>query len=128
VILIATSILGGEKEDKGMICSITHSVQFTSLGPSIYRFTGNLKLLRFGLWLLSIRTEVSQVRTVFCDILSEIVQFYPYQIHVQTAWPSVWTVFAITPFCIQTKHWNILKCWTAFGRVATSSRWLAETP
>jgi len=29
--------------------SLSNSVQNTSLGPSIYRLTGNLKLLRFGL-------------------------------------------------------------------------------
>jgi hypothetical protein len=57
----------------------------TSLGPSIYRLTGNQKLLRFGLWLASIRMEVSLVRTVFCDILSEIAQFYLYQVYVRTA-------------------------------------------
>jgi hypothetical protein len=39
--------------------------------PSIYRLTRNLKLLRFRLWLSSVRTEVSYVRTVFCNILSK---------------------------------------------------------
>lgn len=29
------------------------------------------KLLRFRLWLASVRVEVSLVQTVFCDILSE---------------------------------------------------------
>jgi hypothetical protein len=59
----------------------------------------------------SVQTEVSHVRTVFCDCLSEIAQFYPYQVHVLTAWSSVRTVFAISLICIQTEHWNILKCW-----------------
>jgi hypothetical protein len=78
----------------------TEFIQLTSLGPSIYRFTENLNLLRFGLWLSSVRTEVSYVRTVFCDCLSETAQFYPYQVQVRTAWLSVRTVFAITPFCV----------------------------
>jgi len=50
---------------------LLNSIQNTSLGPSIYRLTGNLKLLRFGLWLSSVRIEVSHVQTVFCDTLSE---------------------------------------------------------
>jgi len=100
----------------------TEFIQFTSLGPSIYRLTENLNLLKFGLWLSSVRTEVSHVLTVFRDRLSETAQFYPYQVHVQTAWPSVWMVFTITPFRIQMEHWNILKCWTMSERVATSSR------
>jgi hypothetical protein len=73
--------------------SLLNSVQNTSLGTSIYRLIGNLKLLRFGLWLVSIRTEVSLFRTVFYDILSETAQFYHYQVHVRTAWPSIRTVF-----------------------------------
>jgi hypothetical protein len=99
----------------------TEFIQFTSLEPSIYRLKENLNLLKIGLWLSSVVTEVSHVRTIFCDHLSETVQFYPYQVHVWTAWPSVWTVFVITPFCVRTEHWNILKCWTASERVATSS-------
>jgi len=74
--------------------SLSNSVQNTNLGPSIYRLTGNLKLLRFGHWLASVRTEVSLVRMVLCDILSETAQFYLYQVLVRTAWPSVRTVFA----------------------------------
>jgi len=70
----------------------------TSLGPSIYKLTKNLKFLKFELWLSSVRTEVSQVRTVFYDILLETAQFYHYQVHVQTAWPSVRTVFVVSPF------------------------------
>jgi hypothetical protein len=73
---------------------ILNSVQNTSLRPSIYRLTGNLKLLRFRLWLASVWTEVSLVQTVFWDILLETVQFYLYQVHIWTAWPSVQTVFA----------------------------------
>jgi hypothetical protein len=38
------------------------------------------------------------VRTVNCNRLSKIAQFYPYQVHVQTAWPSVRTIFAVSPF------------------------------
>jgi len=49
----------------------TEFIQNTSLGLSIYRLTGNQILLRFGLWLSSVQTEVSHVQTVFCDILSE---------------------------------------------------------
>jgi hypothetical protein len=105
----------------------TKFIQFTSLGLSIYRLTENLNLLKFGLWLSSVRTEDSHVRTVFCDRLLETVQFFPYQVHVRTAWPSVWTVFAITPFCIRTKVRNILNSWIASGCVATSSGQLAET-
>jgi hypothetical protein len=105
----------------------TEFIQLTSLGPSIYRLTENLNLLRFGLWLSSVQTEVSHVRTIFGAILSETVQFYLYQVHVRSAWPSVRMVFSITPSCVQTEHRNILKCWTAFGRVATSSGRLAET-
>jgi hypothetical protein len=89
----------------------TKFIQFTSLGPSIYRLIENLNLLKFGLWLLSVQTEVNHVRTIFSDRLSETAQFYPYQVHVWTAWPSVRMVFAITPFPIRTEHWNILKCW-----------------
>jgi len=59
----------------------TKFIQFTSLRPSIYRLTENLKLLKFRLWLLSVRMEDSHVRTVFCDRLSEIAQFFPYQVH-----------------------------------------------
>jgi hypothetical protein len=47
--------------------SITEFLKFTSLEPSIYRLTENLNLLKFELWLLSVRTKVSLVRTVFCD-------------------------------------------------------------
>jgi hypothetical protein len=43
------------------------------------------------------------------------------------AWSSVRTVFAITPFLFRTEVRNILKSWTASGRVATSSGCLAET-
>jgi hypothetical protein len=75
----------------------TEFIQFSSLGPSIYRLTENLNLLKFGLWLLSVRMEDSHVQTVFCDRLSEIAQFFPSQVHVRT-------VFTITPFCIQTEH------------------------
>jgi len=105
----------------------TEFIQFTSLEPSIYRLKKNLNLLKIELWLSSVWTEVSHVRAVFYDCLSETAQFYPYQVHNRTAWLSVRTVFAITLFCVQTEHWNILKCWTATGRVATSSGRLAET-
>jgi hypothetical protein len=64
----------------------------------IYRLTGNLKLLRFELWLSSVRTEVSPVWTVFYDILSDTAQFYLYQVHVRMAWQSVRTVFVVSPF------------------------------
>jgi hypothetical protein len=60
----------------------TEFIQLTSLRPSIYRLTENLNLLRIGLWLLSVRTEVRDFRMVFCDCLSEIAQFYPYHVHV----------------------------------------------
>jgi hypothetical protein len=46
-------------------------IQITSLEPSIYKLTENLDLLKFELWLSSVRTEVSPVRTVFCDHLLE---------------------------------------------------------
>jgi hypothetical protein len=46
-------------------------IQITSLEPSIYRLTENLNLVKFELWLSSVRTEVSLVRTVFCDRLPE---------------------------------------------------------
>jgi hypothetical protein len=105
----------------------TKFIQFTSLEPSIYRLKENRNLLKIGLWLSRVRTEDSYVRTVFCDCFSEIAQFYPYQVHVWTAWLSIQTVFAITHFCVQTEHWNILKCWTTSGRVATSFRRLAKT-
>jgi hypothetical protein len=82
----------------------TEFIQFTSLAPFIYRLTENLNLLKFGLWLSSVQTKVSHVRTVFCDHLSKIVQFYPYQAHVRMAWPSVRMVFVITPFRILTEH------------------------
>jgi len=72
----------------------TEFLQFTSLEPPIYRPKETLNLLRNGLWLSSVRTEVSHVRTAFCDILLETAQFYLYQVHVKTAWPSVRTVFA----------------------------------
>jgi hypothetical protein len=102
-------------------------IQFISLGPSIYRLTKNLNLLKFVLRLSSVLTEGSHVRTVFCDRLLETTLFFPYQVHVRTAWPSIWTIFAITPFCVRMEHWNILKCWTASGHVATPSGQLAET-
>jgi hypothetical protein len=105
----------------------TKFIQFTSLEPSIYRLQENLNLLKIRLWLSSVRTENNYVRTVFCDCLSETAQFYPYQVHVRTAWPSVRIVFAITHFCVRTEHWNILKCWTTSGRIASSSRRLVET-
>jgi hypothetical protein len=57
-------------------------------------FTGNLKLLRFGLWLARVWKEVSLLRTVFCDIILQTTHFYLYQAYVETAWPSVRTVFA----------------------------------
>jgi hypothetical protein len=41
----------------------TKFIQLTSLGPSIYRLIENLNLLRFGLWLSSVRTEVSLIRS-----------------------------------------------------------------
>jgi len=99
----------------------TEFIRFTSLEPSIYMLKENLNLLKIRLWLSSVRTEVSHVRTVFCDCLSEIVQFYPYQVHIRTAWLSVQTVFSKTPFCVRMEHWNILKCWTAFRRLAEIS-------
>jgi hypothetical protein len=46
-------------------------IKFTSLESSIYRLTENLNLLKFELWLSSVRTEVSHVRMVFCDLLPE---------------------------------------------------------
>jgi hypothetical protein len=49
----------------------TEFIQFTSLGPSIYRLTENLKLLKFGLWLSSVQTEDSHVQMVFYDRLLE---------------------------------------------------------
>jgi hypothetical protein len=107
--------------------NIIFHIQFGSLEPSIYRLKENLNLLKIRLRLSSVRTEDSYIRTVFCDCLSETSQFYPYQVHVWTAWPSIRMVFSITPFCIQTEHSNILKCWTASGRVATSSGQLVET-
>jgi hypothetical protein len=79
---------------KALWNSLSNSVQNTSLRPSIYRLTGDLKLLRLGLWLSSVRTEVNLIRTIFCNILSETAQFYLYQVHIRTAWPSVRTVFA----------------------------------
>jgi len=91
----------------------TEFIQFTSLEPSIYRLNENLNLLKIGLWLSSVQKEDSYIRTVLCDCLLETAQFYPYQVHVRMAWPSIWMVFSITPFCIRTEHWNILKCWTA---------------
>jgi len=42
---------------------VTEFIQITSLEPSIYRLKENLILLKFGLWLWSVRTEVSLVRT-----------------------------------------------------------------
>jgi hypothetical protein len=104
----------------------TEFTQLTSLGLSIYRLIENLNLLRFGLWLSSVWTEVSHVHTVFCDRLSKTAQFYPYQVHVWTSWPIFRTVFAITPFYVRTKYLNILKYWTASGRVVTSSGRHAE--
>jgi hypothetical protein len=101
-------------------------MQFTSLDPSIYRLKENLNLLKIGLWLSSVRTKVSHVWTVFCDCLSETAQFYSYKVHFRTACPSVRAVFAITPLCVRTEHWNIMKCWTASGRVAMSFGRLAE--
>jgi hypothetical protein len=105
----------------------TEFIQFTSLRPSIYRLTKNLNLLKFVLRLSSVLTEDSHIQTVFCDRLSETTQFFPYQVHVRTALPSVQTVFAITPFYVRMEHWNILKCWTVSGRVAMPSGRLAET-
>jgi hypothetical protein len=83
---------------------VTEFLQLKSLLPSIYRLTENLNLLRFRLWLSSVRMEDSHVWTVFSDGLSETAQFYPYQVHIRTAWPSIRTVFAITPFRIRTEH------------------------
>jgi hypothetical protein len=82
----------------------TEFIQLTSLGPSIYSLTENLNLLRFGLWLLSVQADVSHVQTVFSDHLSKTGQFYPYLVHVETAWTSVRTIFAITPFYIQMEN------------------------
>jgi hypothetical protein len=50
---------------------VTEFIQFTSLEPSIYRLTKNLNLLKFELWLSSVRMEVSLVHTVFNDRLPE---------------------------------------------------------
>jgi hypothetical protein len=85
----------------------TEFIQFTSLGPSIYRLIENLNPLKFRLWLSIVRTKDSHVWTVFCDRLSETAQLFPYQVHLWTAWPNIRTVFAITPFCVRTEHWNI---------------------
>jgi hypothetical protein len=82
----------------------TEFIQFTSLEPSIYRLKETLNLHKFELWLMSVRMEDSYVWTVFCNRISETAQLYPYQVHVRTAWPSVWTVFVITHFCVQTEH------------------------
>jgi hypothetical protein len=50
---------------------VTKFIQFTSLEPSIYRLTENLNLLKFKLWLSSVRTEVSLIRMVFYNRLQE---------------------------------------------------------
>jgi hypothetical protein len=50
---------------------VTEFMQFTSLDPSIYMLTENPNLLKFELFLSSVRTEVSLIRTVFCDRLPE---------------------------------------------------------
>jgi hypothetical protein len=46
---------------------VTEFLQFTCLEPSIYRLKENINLLKIRLWLSSVRTGVSLVRTVFCD-------------------------------------------------------------
>jgi hypothetical protein len=38
---------------------------------------------------------------IFCDCLSRIEQFFSKQDYVQTAWPSVRTVFTVTHFCVR---------------------------
>jgi len=48
----------------------------TSLKLSIYRLKKTLNLHKFELWLLSVRTEVSLVQTVFCDrVLKRVLKF-----------------------------------------------------
>jgi hypothetical protein len=54
----------------------TEFIQFTRLEPSIYRLKETLNLLKIGLWLRTVWTEVTLVRTVFCDRLSETTQFW----------------------------------------------------
>jgi hypothetical protein len=56
---------------KALWNSLSNAVQNTSLEPPIYRLKETLNLLKKGLWLSSVLTEVRHVRTVFCDILSE---------------------------------------------------------
>jgi hypothetical protein len=55
----------------------TEFLQITNLEPSIYRLIENLILLKFRLWLWSIRMEDSLVQTVFCNRLFKIAQCFP---------------------------------------------------
>jgi hypothetical protein len=82
----------------------TEFLQITSLDPSIYRLTKNLILLKIVLWRVASRRLLTLVQTVFCDRLSRIAQFFSKQDHVRTAWPSVRTVFTVTPFRVRKEN------------------------
>jgi len=62
-------------------------------GPLFIGFKRPQKLLRFRIWLASVRTEVSLAWTVFCDILSETAQFYLYQVYVWTVFTKILSAF-----------------------------------
>jgi hypothetical protein len=97
-----------------------------SLEPPIYRFTKNLILFKFGLWRVTSGRSLNCVQTVFWDRLSKIVQFFPKQDRVRTAWPSVRTVNVVTPFRIRKGDpkysETLVSVWTCCHVVRTSSR------
>jgi hypothetical protein len=86
----------------------TKFLQITSLESSIYRLKENLILLKFGLWWVGVRTEVSLFRTVFCDRLFRRSSLSLLSVLVK-----------------ETQ--NILECWVVSRHVAMSSGRLAET-
>jgi hypothetical protein len=116
----------------------TEFIQFTSLEPSIYRLKEPLNLHKFGLWLSSVRTKVSLVRTVFCDrVWKGILKFLEFLQDVRTLLsfhPDIQVVsfflsFPTTPISSQSDTWAesydkntktcaeiFLEAWNASGR------------
>jgi hypothetical protein len=91
-----------------------------------YRLTKNLILINFGLWQVPSGQSLSCVPMVFCDRLSRIMQLFPKQDCVRTAWPSIKMVNAVTPFRIRKGDsefsWTLGSVGTYCHVIRTSAR------
>jgi hypothetical protein len=117
----------------------TEFLQFTSIEPPIYRLKETLTLLRNGLWLSTVRTEISPVRTIFCDTFSETTQSWRLSGHLMDV--QVVRYFLSFPMKLilsqsdtRAKSYDkntetcskiFLEAWNASGRCCTSVQTVA---